>query len=165
MHVDTYNNSSNKSILSLHASPVVLMSPEVATTHPWRSVFEIEHVKRNLALVAIDEAHCICEWLVHNFIRYSIVRFKYSCEYIYFCRGPNFRTAFKKLGGLRAIAEAPFMALSASAPPAFEKEIVSSLALVNPVVIKQQQNRPNICISVGKKLAVTVSSLLPYLTQ
>ena len=81
------------------------------------------------------------------------MHFERSC----FCRGSNFRTAFKKLGGLRAITKAPFMALSASALPAFERDIVTSLVLANPVTVKQRLNRPNICISVGKKLAVTVS--------
>ena len=42
------------------------------------------------------------------------------------------------------------MALTASAPPAFEREIVNSLALIHPIVVRQQLNRPNICISVGK---------------
>ena len=36
------------------------MSPETAVTNPWRTVF----TSANLALVAIDEAHCIAEWLV-----------------------------------------------------------------------------------------------------
>ena len=52
-------------LLSLYVLPVVMMPPEVATTS-WRSVFEKEHVKKNLALVAFDEAHCICEWLLNS---------------------------------------------------------------------------------------------------
>ena len=51
------------------------------------------------------------------------------------------------------------MALTASAPPAFEREIVNSLALDNTVVVREQLNRPNIYISVGKKLSITVSLL------
>ena len=51
--------------------------------------------------------------------------------HVLFCRGPTFRTAFQKLGGLRAIMKATTMALPASAPPAFEREIVNSLALDN----------------------------------
>ena len=49
------------------------------------------------------------------------------------------------------------MALTASAPPAFEREIVNSLALDNAVVVREQLNRPNIYISVGKKVSITVS--------
>ena len=67
------------------------------------------------------------------------------------CRGPKFQTAFQKLGGLRAVTKAPIMALTASAPPAFEREIVNSLVLIHPTVVRQQLSRPNMCISVGKK--------------
>ena len=43
--------------------PAVLMSPEAAVTPPWRSLFSSVVFKNNLALVAIDEAHCILDWL------------------------------------------------------------------------------------------------------
>ena len=42
---------------------LVLMSPEVATTAPWRGLFTTDYYKRHLVLVAVDEAHCIHEWL------------------------------------------------------------------------------------------------------
>ena len=35
--------------------------------------------------------------------------------------------------------------------PSFEREIVNSLVLIHPTVVRQQLNRPNICISVRKK--------------
>ena len=57
--------------------------------------------------------------------------------HVLFCRGPTFRTAFQKLGGVQAIMKAPIMALTASAPPAFEREIVNSLALDNTVVVRE----------------------------
>ena len=142
-------------LLSLYVLPVVMMPPEVATTS-WRSVLEKQHVKKNLVLIAINEAHCICEWLVNIplYIMYLKIKTRY---HVLFCRGPKFRTAFQKLGGLQAITKAPTMALMASAPPAFEREIVNSLALIHPIVVRQQLNRPNICISVGKKVSITVS--------
>lgn len=40
------------------------MSPEVAIAQPWRNVFMSPSLKQNLVLVSVDEAHCICEWLV-----------------------------------------------------------------------------------------------------
>lgn len=40
------------------------MSPENAISPPWRGVFSSGYVKEHLALVAIDEAHCIVDWLV-----------------------------------------------------------------------------------------------------
>lgn len=41
-------------------------------------------------------------------------------------RDSDFRTAFKSIGGLRALTSAPFMALSASTPPAIAKVIEES---------------------------------------
>ena len=145
-------------LLSLYVLSVVMMPPEVATTS-WRSVFEKPHVKKNLVLLAIDEVHCICEWLVNRIPLYIMYLEIQTHYHVFFCRGPTFRTAFQKLGGLRAITKAPIMALTASAPPAFEREIVNSLALDNTVVVREQLNRPNIYISVGKKLSITVSLL------
>ena len=62
-------------------------------------------------------------------------------------RGTDFREAFKLLGGLRAIIVAPFMALTASAPPPVQREIFSSLYLVDPVIISRGLDRRNIFIS------------------
>ena len=42
----------------------VFMSPETALANPWREVFVTPFFKKNLVLIAIDEAHCISEWLV-----------------------------------------------------------------------------------------------------
>ena len=42
------------------------MSPETAVAANWRKLFAHTYIKQKLVLVAIDEAHCIPEWLVHN---------------------------------------------------------------------------------------------------
>ena len=42
---------------------IVLMSPEVATTPPWRNLFSTSYYREHLVVVAVDEAHCIHEWL------------------------------------------------------------------------------------------------------
>ena len=62
-------------------------------------------------------------------------------------RGQDFRTAFEKIGGLRALTAAPFMALTASAPPEIEATIVSSLHLNRPVFVRCDLYRPNIFLS------------------
>ena len=51
------------------------------------------------------------------------------------------------LGGLRAHFDVPFMALTASAPPAIRDEIVSSLFLVDPTIVMQELDRRNIFMS------------------
>ena len=65
------------------------------------------------------------------------------CMYL-FDRGQDFRKSFKMIGGLRALVSAPFMALSASAPPDVEAEIIESLHLKSPEIIVCDLNRPNI---------------------
>ena len=41
----------------------VFLSPENATRPPWRNIFQSPFFKKHLILVAVDEAHCIPEWL------------------------------------------------------------------------------------------------------
>ena len=43
---------------------LVFMSPEIAVSGEWRKMFDSAYVKQQLVLIAIDEAHCIPEWLV-----------------------------------------------------------------------------------------------------
>ena len=40
------------------------MSPETLQVREWRSVLSGEEFKTQVVLVAVDEAHCISEWLV-----------------------------------------------------------------------------------------------------
>ena len=58
--------------------------------------------------------------------------------------GAEFREAFGRISGLRALTKCPFMALTASAPPTIESSIKSSLSQVSPVVVSQPLNRSNI---------------------
>ena len=41
---------------------LVFMSPEVSLSLPMNMFFSARYVKRNLVLVAVDEAHCITDW-------------------------------------------------------------------------------------------------------
>jgi len=101
-----------------------------------------------LSLVAVDEAHCIREWLVDSTVRiYSFTR--EVCEGWVFCfQGLKFHN----LGNLRALTKAPFMALTATAAPVIMQEITTSLLLRQPVTVQLGLNRPNIYLSVGKKI-------------
>ncbi|MGI4852756.1 MAG: DEAD/DEAH box helicase, partial [Janthinobacterium lividum] len=65
--------------------------------------------KRPLSLIAIDEAHCISQW------------------------GHDFRPDYRNLAAhLQALRPAPVLALTATATPQVQRDIVSELALVNP---------------------------------
>lgn len=41
---------------------VVFVSPEVALSSSFDSVVSLPFLKRNLVVVAVDEAHCIADW-------------------------------------------------------------------------------------------------------
>lgn len=74
-----------------------------------------------ISLIAIDEAHCVSQW-GHDF-RPSYLKIK------------NLKTHFPKI---------PFIALTASATPQVQKDIVDLLALENPQTFKQSFARENL---------------------
>ena len=130
------------------------MSPEVATTPPWREVFCSQYFKKHLFILAVDEAHCITEWLVYRML--SVIRSTYITFSVH--RSTNFRTAFGMIGGLRALCDTPIMALTATASKETQTLICSSLSISQPVIISQRLNRPNIFFSATgiKLLAVSI---------
>ena len=70
--------------------------------------------------------------------------------------------AFKKLGGLRALTSVPFMALTATASPKTQSDIMESLGLRKPVVVSGPLNRPNIFLSAGPMSGLCVSECMTY---
>lgn len=79
-------------------------------------------------LIAIDEAHCISTW------------------------GHDFRQSYSKLSTLRSnLADVPILALSATAVPKVETDIVESLQMRNPLILRTSVNRPNIYYEVRYK--------------
>ena len=63
---------------------------------------------------------------------------------------------FEKLGGLRAFANAPFMALTALANSDVQKLIQSSLHMHYPVIVSQSLDRPNVFFPVGEIKGYTI---------
>ena len=74
-------------------------------------------------------------------------------------RGPDFRQAFRRIRGLRALSGVPFMSLTASAPTAVEADIVRSLCLNKVVYIRHPLNRSNIFLAVKTKSSFSVSTI------
>ena len=75
------------------------------------------YVKKNLVVVAVDEAHCVEEWLGITFCFFE------SLSLLFSQKG---WTSFRKIGGLRALCDAPFMALTATASPVTQRSIADS---------------------------------------
>ena len=78
-------------------------------------------------------------------------------ELFYDTRGKKFRPAYDKIGGLRALTKAPFMCLTATAPPEIRTEINERLHLEQPVLVQRNLDRHNIFYSVSTKSGMEVS--------
>jgi ATP-dependent DNA helicase RecQ len=85
--------------------------------------------KRNLALIAIDEAHCISQW-GHDF-------------------RPDYRMIGEHLPLLRGSENpAPVLAMTATATPTVQKDIVQQLRMVKPLQFIHGFRRDNLAIEV-----------------
>jgi ATP-dependent DNA helicase RecQ len=99
---------------------VLFAAPERLELSPFRDVLRRSHV----ALLAVDEAHCIAEW------------------------GDDFRPSYRRIGAVRSFLECPVLALTATATPRVRGEIHASLALRDPEVVVKSFDRPNLSWSV-----------------
>jgi ATP-dependent DNA helicase RecQ len=99
---------------------LLYVSPERAAKPSFRRML----ARTRIALLAIDEAHCVSQW------------------------GHDFRPDYMLLHELRDIVDVPAMALTATATPAVMAEIESRLGLRDPKVIRTGFDRPNLHFSV-----------------
>jgi ATP-dependent DNA helicase RecQ len=111
---------------------LLLVSPERLL----RPRFQAALPRLPLALIAVDEAHCISQW------------------------GHDFRPSYLRIGEVRTRVSAPLMALTATATPRVRKEIEACLGLRGPVRVVGSFDRPNLVWRIqktrghGHKLAV-----------
>jgi ATP-dependent DNA helicase RecQ len=98
-----------------------------------------------LCLIAVDESHCVSEW------------------------GHDFRPEFRKVGsalrGHDVLQTVPIVALTATAVPRVQTDILSSLRLREPNVVKQSFDRENLIVSVKRKPAGGYRSALKSFVQ
>ena len=79
----------------------------------------------DICLIVVDEAHCISQW------------------------GYDFRPSYLRIAALRdELPETPLIALTASATPRVQEDIIEKLKLHNPGLFRQSFERPNLSYSV-----------------
>nr|XP_009610276.1 ATP-dependent DNA helicase Q-like 3 [Nicotiana tomentosiformis] len=107
---------------------LLYVTPELIATSGFMSKLTKIHARGLLNLIAIDEAHCISSW------------------------GHDFRPSYRKLSSLRShLSNIPVLALTATAVPKVQKDVIESLNLQSPLVLKSSFNRPNIYYEVRYK--------------
>src|SRR6187200_1565750 len=99
----------------------------------------------DISFFAVDEAHCISEW------------------------GHDFRPEYRRL---RPIMEAigkriPIIALTATATPKVQSDIVKNLGLRNPNIFISSFNRPNLYYEIQPKIKKeqTLKSIVKFISQ
>ena len=101
----------------LEGSLVLLyVSPERAAKASFRRLLQ----RVQVALIAIDEAHCVSQW------------------------GHDFRPDYLRLHELRTVVDAPIVALTATATPRVMAEIGRELGLRDPAIVRGDFRRPNL---------------------
>nr|GEV11094.1 ATP-dependent DNA helicase Q-like 3 isoform X1 [Tanacetum cinerariifolium] len=107
---------------------LLYVTPELIATAGFMSKLTKIHSRGLLNLIAIDEAHCISSW------------------------GHDFRPSYRKLASLRkSLPDIPILALTATAVPKVQADVIESLNMENPLVLKSSFNRPNIYYEVRFK--------------
>lgn len=96
------------------------------TPERFRKVEFLQSIQgRKLGLLAIDEAHCISQW------------------------GHDFRPDYSRLGEFRkALGDPPVLALTATATPEVQKDILRQLNIPTAPVFSSGIERPNLCLRV-----------------
>ena len=131
IEVETLNSkmptSERKRVLAeIHKSKpsikMLYITPELASTPGFQKVLSSLHERKLLSFFVVDEAHCVSQW------------------------GHDFRPDFLKLGALRTKFESvPWIALTATATPNVQEDILKSLKLHKPTAIfKTSCYRPNL---------------------
>ncbi len=99
------------------------LSPERLETNLFKEYLH----SLNINLIAVDEAHCISQW------------------------GYDFRPPYLRIANLREeLPNVPVIALTASATPLVQQDIIEKLKFKSPAIFLQSFEKPNLSFSVFK---------------
>ncbi|WP_218031895.1 DNA helicase RecQ [Dictyobacter kobayashii] len=126
----------NGKVKLLYVAPERLLKPSFLAL--------LEHINKTngLALLAVDEAHCVSEW------------------------GHDFRPEYRQIGTLRdRFPQLPILALTATATERVRQDILDQLKLRQPTVYLASFNRPNLSYEVRSKHKGSYAELVQILRQ
>jgi len=111
---------------------LVYVTPEKLTGGGFLDQLASMHTNGNrICLIAVDESHCVSEW------------------------GHDFRPSFLQIGSsLRnhsILSSIPILALTATAVPRVQSDIVNNLRMRDPIVAKRSFDRQNLKITIRRK--------------
>ena len=119
---------------------LLYVAPERLATSSFLGLLAATRERRGIALLAVDEAHCVSEW------------------------GHDFRPEYRQIGQIRAhLGAVPVLALTATATERVRGDIATQLGLHDPFCWVGSFDRPNLVYEVRPKDAGTYSALLNLL--
>jgi RecQ family ATP-dependent DNA helicase len=123
--------------INLKKYQVIYLTPEYLDGHE-----NLNTIKDQICLIAIDECHCITVW------------------------GSDFRPKFRQLAKFKEnFPGVPVLCLTATATEHCQTDIFTSLNLNNPLFIKTDLNRPNLEFSVIRRGEDFVEDVKPFLND
>ena len=116
---------------------LLYLAPERLVSDRFQSFLDNITKRVSIAGFAIDEAHCISEW------------------------GHDFRQEYRQLRQLRSrFPNTSIMALTATATPRVQQDMIQQLHLRNPVIRRFSFNRPNLYYEVQPRQQRTYAQIL-----
>ena len=104
-------------------SKVIYVTPERLENAEYVALL----AQQGASLVVIDEAHCVSQW------------------------GHDFRPAYLAVHhAIKALGRPPILALTATATPEIQADVVKLLTMVDPVVVNTGVARPNLAFAVSR---------------
>jgi ATP-dependent DNA helicase RecQ len=119
---------------------LLYVAPERLVTSSFLALLSATRQRQGIALLAVDEAHCVSEW------------------------GHDFRPEYRQIGQIRArLGTAPVLALTATATERVRGDVTTQLGLHDPFCWVGSFDRPNLVYEVRPKDAGAYSVLLALL--